>query len=73
MQIDTSKPPLYPLDDLPSAELRSLVLELLGEVAALRPTVAEQREEIAEMRCAILPARSIESKLKEALQHFFKT
>jgi len=31
-----SKPSLYPLNDLPSAELRDLVLELLGEVAALK-------------------------------------
>ena len=36
-----SKPPFYPLNDLPNAELRDLVLELLGEVTALKQTEAD--------------------------------
>ena len=45
-----SKPPFHPLDDLSSADLRALVLELLGEIAALKQTVAELREENARLK-----------------------
>ncbi|WP_202800060.1 hypothetical protein [Sinorhizobium fredii] len=45
-----SKPPSHALNDLSNTELRELVLELLGEVAALKQTVCEQREEIARLK-----------------------
>jgi hypothetical protein len=45
-----SKPPAYALNDLPNSDLKELVLELLGEVAALKQIVAEQRDEIARLK-----------------------
>ena len=45
-----SKPPSHALDDLSNSELKELVLELLGEVAALKQIVAEQRDEIARLK-----------------------
>src|SRR5437868_6036983 len=43
-------PPPRNLDDLPSAELKALVLELLAEVRALKEVVAQQRAEIARLK-----------------------
>jgi hypothetical protein len=39
--------PSSSLSDLSRAELEALLVELFGEVAALKQTVSEQREEIA--------------------------
>lgn len=44
------KPPSHALDDLSISDLRELVLELLGEVAALKQIVADQRDEIARLK-----------------------
>lgn len=43
-------PPASDLDSLTAAELKELVLGLLTEVAALKQTVAAQREEIARLK-----------------------
>jgi hypothetical protein len=45
-----SKPPSYALNDLSNTDLKELVLELLGEVAALKQMVAEQRDEITRLK-----------------------
>ena len=43
-------PPSSPLSDLSRAELEALLVELFGEVAALKQTISEQREEIARLK-----------------------
>jgi hypothetical protein len=46
----TDVPPSSPLSDLSRAELEALLVELFGEVAALKQTISEQREEIARLK-----------------------
>jgi hypothetical protein len=43
-------PPSSPLSGLNRAELEALLVELSGEVAALKQTVSEQHEEIARLK-----------------------
>jgi len=45
-----AKPRSHPLEELSNTDLRGLVLELLGEVTALKQTVAELREENARLK-----------------------
>ena len=42
--------PSHALDDLSNFDLKALVLELLGEVASLKQTIAEQRDEISRLK-----------------------
>jgi hypothetical protein len=42
-------PPPSDLDSLTPTQLKELVVQLLGEVAALKQTVVELREEIARL------------------------
>ena len=50
MRFFADVPPPSNLSDLSRPELEALLVELFGEIAALRQTVGEQREEIARLK-----------------------
>ena len=50
MRFFADVPPPFTLSDLSRPELEVLLIELFGEVAALKQTVSELREEIARLK-----------------------